>query len=93
MGAVTGPSATQSDETRLHGMQKVEVGDSAARDLDRLTQALQDGTLSRLPQRGCKGRPGLSAETKYRAVLVDRVPDENDAVTAGGLYAVPSIGA
>ena len=77
----------------LHGMQKVEVGDGAARDLDRLTQALQDGTLSRLPQRGCKGRPGLCAETKYRAVPVDRVPDENDAVTAGGLYAVPSIGA
>ena len=81
------------DETMLYGMQKVEVGDGGARDLDRLTQALQDGTLSRLPQRGCKGRPGLCAETKYRAVPVDRIPDENDAVTAGGLYALPSVGA
>jgi hypothetical protein len=74
-------------------MQKVEVGDGAARGLDHLTKALQDGALCRLPQRGCKGRPGLCGETKYRAVPVDRVPDENDAVTVGGLYAVPSIGA
>lgn len=74
-------------------MQKVRVGDGADRDLDRLTQALQDGTLSRLPQRGCKDRPCLCAEAEYRAVAVDRVPDENDAVTAGGLYALPSVGA
>lgn len=82
-----------SDETFMHGMQKVEVGDRATRDLDRLTQAPQDGTLSRLPQRSCKGRPGPCAEAEYRAVTVDCVPDENDAVTAGGLYALPSVGA
>jgi hypothetical protein len=56
-------------------------------------QGLQDGTLSRLPQRGCKGRPGLCTEAEYLAVPVDRVPDENDAVTAGSLYALPSVGA
>jgi hypothetical protein len=34
MGAVTGPTATQSDETRLHGMQKAGVGDGADRNLE-----------------------------------------------------------